>query len=145
MDTRCHHQKKIAEEQLFHVIPTIGCVPGIEPIEAEGRQGKEKKADDVAPPAATAAGGSSEAIIIEACKQCNSFKTRAFAVKDGLESAIPGIEVILNPEKPRRGCFEVRKADGEIVISLLDMKRPFTPMKNLDMEKVVEDIVKKIK
>ncbi|XP_020243674.1 selenoprotein H-like, partial [Asparagus officinalis] len=104
---------------------------------------EKKKADDVAPPAA--GDGSSWGIVIEACKQCNSFKTRANIVKEGLESAIPGIDVTINPEKPRRGCFEVRKASGEIFISLLGLKRPFTPMKNLDMDEVVEDIVNKIK
>ncbi|CAM8955512.1 unnamed protein product [Rhodiola kirilowii] len=84
-------------------------------------------------------------IVIEHCKQCNAFKTRAFQVKEGLESAIDGIQVLVNPEKPRRGCFEIREKDGETFISLLDMKRPFPPLKALNMEKVISDIIEKVK
>ncbi|CAL5350417.1 unnamed protein product [Camellia sinensis] len=79
------------------------------------------------------------------CKQCNSFKTRAIQVKNGLESGLSGVNVLVNPEKPRRGCFEIREEGGEKFISLLDMKRPFTPMKALDMDKVISDIIDKIK
>uniref|UniRef100_A0A6V7QXS8 Selenoprotein H n=1 Tax=Ananas comosus var. bracteatus TaxID=296719 RepID=A0A6V7QXS8_ANACO len=77
-------------------------------------------------------------------KQCNSFKTRAIKVKDGLESAVPGVTVTINPEKPRRGCFEIREDGGEVFVSLLDMPRPFKLMKNLDMDEVIVDIAKKI-
>ncbi|GLT85141.1 hypothetical protein SLE2022_033390 [Rubroshorea leprosula] len=84
-------------------------------------------------------------IVVEYCKQCNSFKTRAFQVRDGVEKGVSGVMVKLNPDKPRRGCFEIREEGGETFISLLDMKRPFKPMKELDMEKVISDIVDKIK
>lgn len=114
----------------------------------EKRKGKvsSDEAPVAPPPLATAPadGGSSKPIIIEACKQCNSFRTRANMVKEGLEKAIPGIYVSINPEKPRRGCFEIREESGQTFISLLNMPRPFTPMKKLDMEKVIEDIVKEI-
>ncbi|KAF9613871.1 hypothetical protein IFM89_012419 [Coptis chinensis] len=83
-------------------------------------------------------------IIIEHCKSCQSFKVRATRVKDGLENTFPGIKVLLNPEKPRRGCFEVREEGAEPLFSLLDLKRPFTPMKDLDMEEVISNIVKKL-
>ncbi|XVE71374.1 hypothetical protein DITRI_Ditri10aG0145200 [Diplodiscus trichospermus] len=91
------------------------------------------------------AGSHNQTVVIEHCKQCNSFKTRAFQVRDGLEKGVPGIKVLLNPEKPRRGCFEIREEGGEKFISLLDMKRPFKPMKDLDMDKVISDIIDKIK
>ncbi|KAI7998448.1 Selenoprotein H [Camellia lanceoleosa] len=91
------------------------------------------------------ADGSSKTIVIEHCKQCNSFKTRAIQVKNGLESGLSGVNVLVNPEKPRRGCFEIREEGGEKFISLLDMKRPFTPMKALDMDKVISDVIDKIK
>ncbi|XAR69628.1 hypothetical protein NMG60_11001304 [Bertholletia excelsa] len=90
-------------------------------------------------------GAKTKTIVIEHCKQCNSFKTRAILVKDGLEKGVSGITVLVNPEKPRRGCFEVREEGGQKFISLLDMKRPFKPMKELDMDKVISDIVNKIK
>ncbi|XP_065850104.1 uncharacterized protein [Euphorbia lathyris] len=89
--------------------------------------------------------GSRKTIVIEHCKQCNSFKTRAVQVKTGLENAVPGVSVLLNPKKPRRGCFEIREEDGETFISLQNLKRPFKDMKDLDMEKVISDIIDKIK
>ncbi|KAL3498800.1 hypothetical protein ACH5RR_041532 [Cinchona calisaya] len=92
--------------------------------------------------------GSKKTIIVEHCKQCNSFKTRALLVKDGLEKGLDGgVKVVLNPEKPRRGCFEIREEgeNGEKFVCLLNMKRPFAPMKALDMDKVVSDILVKIK
>lgn len=84
-------------------------------------------------------------VVVEYCKQCNRFKTRAFKVKEGLENGVPGVVVKLNPEKPRRGCFEIREEGGETFISLLDMKRPFVPMTDLDMDEVIAEIIKKIK
>ncbi|GAB4836888.1 hypothetical protein Ancab_001799 [Ancistrocladus abbreviatus] len=63
--------------------------------------------------------GEPKTIIIEHCKQCTSFKKRALAVKDGLEKGVSGITVLVNPEKPRRGCFEIREEDGEVFLSLL--------------------------
>lgn len=88
---------------------------------------------------------SSKTIVIEHCKQCNQFKTRAIKVKEALENDISGITVLVNPEKPRRGCFEVREEGGDIFISLLDMKRPFQPMRALDMDQVISDIIDKLK
>ncbi|KAL8108780.1 hypothetical protein AgCh_025023 [Apium graveolens] len=87
----------------------------------------------------------SKTVIIERCTQCNQFKMRATKVKDALENGISGINVLVNPEKPRRGCFEVREEGGEIFISLLDMKRPFQPMRALDMDQVISDILDKLK
>ncbi|KAK3038189.1 hypothetical protein RJ639_030296 [Escallonia herrerae] len=52
-------------------------------------------------------------------KQCNAFKTRAIQVKNGLEDGLSGITVLLNPGKPRRGCFEIREEGGETFLSLL--------------------------
>ncbi|POO03812.1 hypothetical protein TorRG33x02_001160 [Trema orientale] len=158
---------------------------------------------------------SDKTIVIEHCTQCTSFKKRAEQVKRGLEDGVSGISVLVNPNKPRRGCFEIRDegGDGEKFISLLfsactnlfvldssglldlfaginvysyfiwfywihvdyvagrildlfsfletvvtsvvvnsfvdfvlqEMKRPFKPMKDLDMAQVIEDIIEKIK
>nr|GLL45175.1 selenoprotein H-like [Ipomoea trifida] len=120
----------------------------VEPPKAK----KPKKTAAAAPkevkaalPAAEEGVGDGKTIVIEHCKQCNSFKTRALTVKEGLEKGVAGVNVVVNPEKPRRGCFEIREENGEKFISLLDMKRPFAPMKALDMDKVVSDIIDKIK
>ncbi|KAK4365347.1 hypothetical protein RND71_016705 [Anisodus tanguticus] len=89
----------------------------------------------------------SKGIVVEHCTQCRQFKIRAVKVKEELENGVPGLEVRVNPEKPRRGCFEIRVdgENGEKFVSLLDMKRPFGPMKALDMDKVISDIIEKIK
>ncbi|EEF34383.1 selenoprotein H [Ricinus communis] len=93
----------------------------------------------------TADGENKKTIVIEHCTQCRSFKTSATQVKNGLEAALPSVIVLLNPDKPRKGCFEIRKEGGEKFITLLGMKRPFKPMKDLDMKKVISDIIDKIK
>ncbi|VAH92322.1 unnamed protein product [Triticum turgidum subsp. durum] len=83
-------------------------------------------------------------VIVEACTQCQQFKRRALKVKEDLESAVPGVSVTINPEKPRRGCLEIREEGGDVFISLLNMPRPFNKMRELDMDKVTKDIAQKI-
>ena len=54
------------------------------------------------------------------------------------------IVAIINPEKPRKGCFEVRVGD-KAVISLLDLPRPFLKLKALEMEDVAKAVIKETK
>uniref|UniRef100_A0A0A9BDG6 Selenoprotein H n=1 Tax=Arundo donax TaxID=35708 RepID=A0A0A9BDG6_ARUDO len=116
--------------------------------EPKGR--KRAKKDAEAPPAVAAAedggdvAGQGKRVVVEACTQCRQFKIRAQKVKEDLESSVPGVSVIINPEKPRRGCLEIREEGGEVFISLLNMPRPFTAMKKLDMDEVIRDIAEKI-
>ncbi|KAI3812662.1 hypothetical protein L1987_17374 [Smallanthus sonchifolius] len=98
-----------------------------------------------APPPPSDGGKGSKTVVIEHCTQCKQFKIRAVKVKNDLESAVSGINVLVNPEKPRRGCFEVREEGGKKFVSLLDMKRPFAPMKALDMDAVISNIIDQIK
>ncbi|XP_058071153.1 uncharacterized protein LOC131220207 [Magnolia sinica] len=85
----------------------------------------------------------SKTIIVEACKQCTQFK-KALLVKEGLENGVPGVIVKINPENPRRGCFEIREENGKTFFSLLAMPRSFEKMRALDMDKVIADIIKNI-
>ncbi|GJM95707.1 hypothetical protein PR202_ga12484 [Eleusine coracana subsp. coracana] len=124
--------------------------------EAKGRKKAKKDADSE--PMAEEDGGvvpaDGKRVIVEACTQCRQFKIRAQKVKEDLESSVPGVSVAINPEKvslgcsnnryPRRGCLEIREEGGEVFISLLNMPRPFTAMKKLDMDEVIKDIAKKI-
>lgn len=49
--------------------------------------------------------------------------------------------VSINPEKPRKGCFEVRDTEGgKTYVSLLDMPRPFTKLKALDIDELAKEI-----
>nr|VDD13051.1 unnamed protein product [Brassica oleracea] len=116
--------------------------------EAADEEGKKPEEDDDDVAAAKEEGDDGaehKRIVIEHCKQCKSFKERANELKDGLEIAVPGIIVTVNADKPRRGCFEIREEGGQTFVSLLDMKRPFKEMKDLDMEQVIADIVEKLK
>ena len=54
------------------------------------------------------------------------------------------IVATINPEKPRKGCFEVRVGD-KAVISLLDLPRPFLKLKALEMEDVAKAVIKETK
>ena len=51
-----------------------------------------------------------------------------------------GVLIVL---QPRKGCFEVR-IDGDIIVSLLDLPRPFTKLRALDLEQVAKDIQAKV-
>lgn len=113
--------------------------------ESNGRKGGRKKVKTAAEEEVVAdAVGAGKRVIVEACTQCRQFKIRAQKVKEDLESSVPGVSVIINPQKPRRGCLEIREEGGEVFISLLNMPRPFTPMRKLDMDEVIKDIAKKI-
>ncbi|KAJ1420136.1 hypothetical protein SESBI_14576 [Sesbania bispinosa] len=83
-------------------------------------------------------------IIIEHCTQSELFATRAAEAKEGLENSIPGITITVNPKKPRKGCFEIRKKGGEKYISLEKMKHPFQAMMDLEMDKLISEITDKI-
>jgi len=58
-----------------------------------------------------------------------------------VKAGFPGAVVKVNEEKPRKGCFEVSVGENT-VLSLLDMPRPFTKLKALDMDDVAADVVK---
>jgi hypothetical protein len=58
-----------------------------------------------------------------------------------VKAGFPGAKVVVNEEKPRKGCFEVI-VNGDVALSLIDMPRPFTKLKALDMEEVAQDVVK---
>ena len=60
-----------------------------------------------------------------------------------MKAGYPGATVVVNAEKPRKGCFEVT-VNGDVALSLLDMPRPFAKLKALDMEQVANDVVKAI-
>lgn len=84
-------------------------------------------------------------IIVEHCKQCQCFKVRASKVEKELKGAIHDVEVKINPEKPRRGCFEIRDGEGNIFLSLQNMPRPFTKLKQWDLDGTISEIIEKIK
>ena len=69
-----------------------------------------------------------------------AFKTRAAKLEKALKDA--GYSVSINPEKPRKGAFVVT-VDGsdKPAVELLDMPRPFTKLKALDIDEVAAKII----
>ena len=78
-------------------------------------------------------------IIIEACKSWGAFKSRAAKVDKAC--SVAGLKVVINNEKPRKGAFVIT-VKGKKIIELLDMPRPFTKLKALDMDEVTEKVIK---
>lgn len=77
-------------------------------------------------------------LIVFRCR--NAFKTRAAKVEKALKDA--GYTVSINPSKPRKGAFVITREGKETpIIELLDMPRPFTKLKNLDIDEVIADIL----
>uniref|UniRef100_A0A6N2N8K1 Uncharacterized protein n=1 Tax=Salix viminalis TaxID=40686 RepID=A0A6N2N8K1_SALVM len=60
----------------------------------------------------------------------------------GVASFIKGSYLL---HDPGRGCFEIRDEGGETFTSLLNMKRPFPPLKGFDMDKVISNIIDRVK
>jgi len=52
-----------------------------------------------------------------------------------------GATVSINPEKPRKGAFVVTIDGDKEIVSLTDLVRPFPPLKNLNMDEVIKDVV----
>ncbi|KAG2425656.1 hypothetical protein HXX76_013500 [Chlamydomonas incerta] len=70
---------------------------------------------------------------------------RATKLEKLIKEGAPGTSVSVNPDKPRKGCFEVRGPGGKTFVSLLDMPRPFTKLKALDVEALAEEVVAALK
>ena len=67
----------------------------------------------------------------------NAFKTRALKIK----SALSETNVLINETKPRKGSFVITiEGESTPVIELLNLNRPFTKLKELNIEEVIERI-----
>jgi hypothetical protein len=67
--------------------------------------------------------------------------TRAKKIVQAIEK---DTTVVINPEKPGKGNFVVR-VNGEPIIELLAMARPFTALKALDMDDVSQKVLSIVK
>ncbi|PSC69014.1 Seleno H [Micractinium conductrix] len=74
------------------------------------------------------------------CQVCWVFKRRANELEKLVLESVPEAEFAINPEKPRKGCFEVRRGD-KTYVSLLSLPRPFTKLRELEMGEVAAAIV----
>lgn len=86
--------------------------------------------------------GGGSVLLIEACKSWNAFKTRAAKVEAGVKKALPGVSIIINGEKPRKGTFELKiEGSDKPILSLVGMARPFPALKALDIDDVIKQVV----
>lgn len=69
------------------------------------------------------------------------FKRSAEKLTAAVKAAKPGASVVVNEEKPRKGAFEVKVGD-KVVVSLLNLPRPFAKLRALDLDSVAADVVK---
>lgn len=69
------------------------------------------------------------------------FKTKAKKITEGLAAA-DIIRVAINEDKPRRGAFVISVAGrNEPIVELLGLTRPFTKLRELDLDETVQNIV----
>ena len=69
------------------------------------------------------------------------FKTKAKKITEGLAAA-DIIRVAINEDKPRRGAFVISVAGrNEPIVELLGLARPFTKLRELDLDETVQNIV----
>ncbi|XP_068327931.1 uncharacterized protein [Pyrus communis] len=90
---------------------------GKEKLEDKNAKGKEKLEDDGEARKHTGNEWDKRTIVIEHW-QCKSFKTRADEVKDSLEKGVPGIKVLLNPDKRANSSAEFGRVVKYIDIAL---------------------------
>ncbi|CAB9497262.1 expressed unknown protein [Seminavis robusta] len=78
-----------------------------------------------------------------AAKKESPAKKEAKSESDVIEKAVgKKATVKINEEKPGKGNFVVRiSGKEEPVVELLGMKRPFPPLKQLDMDEVCEKVL----
>jgi len=118
--------------------------------EPKPKADSKPKAESAAPSspkakASAAPAAGKRVVTIEASKECGCFKVRTAKVERALAAALgDAVEVRVNPERPRKGCFEVRSGD-KVLLSLLDMPRPFTALKALDMDAEAQKIAEALR
>ena len=71
------------------------------------------------------------------------FRRRATELENAIESAVPSASIERNREKARTGTFEVA-VNGDVVLSLVAMPRPFKKLRSLDMDGVVESVIARL-
>ena len=74
------------------------------------------------------------------------FKTKAANLEKALKSKgfVESVSVngeFLNGERPRKGAFVV-SLNGKIMCELLNMPRPFTALKSMDLDALADTILK---
>ena len=62
----------------------------------------------------------------------------------GVEAKRSDVKVVVNQEKPRKGCFVV-SVDGKPLVSLLDLPRPFKKLRELPVEETIAAVLSALK
>lgn len=108
-------------------------------VKPEANSKKAASADDAKEESNVTVASASKIVTIEHCKSWGAFKTRAAKIQVGVGKAA---KVVVNEEKPRKGAFVVTVSGvKDPIVELLDLKRPFAPLKALDMDEVVKNVL----
>ncbi len=86
---------------------------------------------------------------ITSSKACQAFSKRATKLRDDVKKAIPSAKVEIDEKpkegsKPDKGSFVVM-VKGAAMVELRGMVRPFTKMKDLDMDEIATQVIKALK
>ena len=68
------------------------------------------------------------------------FGRSAKKVIDLVVAAVPSAKISHNAEKPRRGAFVI-SVRGKAIVNLLDLPRPFSKLRDLQMEEVAKTVI----
>lgn len=112
------------------------------PIKAAPAITKKKvtKKAAVKPQKETRTDETAKIVSIEACKSWGAFRSRAKKILDAVGSKAT---VEVNKEKPGKGDFIVTVSGvEEPIVELKALKRPFPALKALDMNEVVQNVIK---
>lgn len=118
-------------------VPSSQSTNGLLRFEVELAPKKRVAASEpaAAPPAAAAAppaAAPGKTVVIEASKECQVFTRRRLDFEAAVRAAGANPTFVVNPERPQKGAFIVRY-NGEAVLSLTGMPRPFKKLRELDM------------
>jgi len=80
-----------------------------------------------------------------ACKHL--FKNQTKAIERGVKAELPDLPVdVVDTQgvKPNNRTFVVTGPNGETFVELRNMEQPYRPLRDLDVDKVTQDIIRKL-
>ncbi|WZN65130.1 hypothetical protein HKI87_11g66870 [Chloropicon roscoffensis] len=110
---------------------------GAKKAPAKKAPAKKKIEKKKAAPVAAKKAASGGALVVE-------IESKASKMERLLKEEIPGVSVVTNPTKARKGTFEVR-CGGKAIASFVSMPRPFKALREADLEKIAKDAAKACK
>lgn len=143
-------EKKVEDEEKTEKSAEESTVTSKEEAKEESKEeepakkkAKTSKAEEGKDEADVSAGKDEKKVVtIEHCKSWGAFRTRAGKIVKAVGSKA---RVDVNKEKPGKGNFIVTVSGvDEPIVELKGLKRPFPPLKALDMDEVIAGVMEAI-